>query len=78
MEEQSDTLVGIGLRIRAVREQRGWNQDEFAHRARVHRSYVTQLENGRKDFRISTLYRLAEALAIPVTDLLTGGPDAAR
>lgn len=28
--------------------------------------------------RISMLYRLAEALAIPVTDLLTGGPDTAR
>lgn len=28
--------------------------------------------------RISTLYCLAEALAIPVTDLLTGGPDTAR
>lgn len=70
-----ETLLGIGVRIRAAREGHGWSQDEFAFRAGVHRSYVTQLENGRKDLRISTLYRVADALGVPVVSLLPDLPE---
>jgi transcriptional regulator with XRE-family HTH domain len=64
------TLQTIGKRLRAAREHLGLNQDDFADRAGLHRAYVGMLENGRKDFRISTLYKLAAALGISAADLL--------
>lgn len=63
-------LVEIGRRVRVARLQRGWNQDEFADQAQMHRAYIGMIENGKKDLRISTLYRIAEALGVPVTSLL--------
>ena len=52
-------LLAIGHRVRDARNRQGWNQDEFADRAGMHRAYIGMIENGRKDFRISTLYRLS-------------------
>ncbi|MVN88517.1 helix-turn-helix domain-containing protein [Deinococcus sp. HMF7620] len=68
--EHTATLQAIGHRLRAAREQLGLNQDDFADRAGVHRSYVGMLEHGRRDFRISMLYRLAEAANLSVAALL--------
>lgn len=48
------------------------NQDDFAAVAGLHRAYVGQLENGSKDLRISTLYKVAVALRISPCDLLPG------
>ncbi|GHF58585.1 transcriptional regulator with XRE-family HTH domain [Deinococcus metalli] len=63
-------LEEIGRRVREARIRRGWNQDTFAHNAGIHRAYIGMIENGKKDLRISTVYRLAEALGVPVTALL--------
>lgn len=63
-------LEEIGRRVRAARLERGWNQDAFADHAGFHRAYVGMIENGKKDLRISTLYRLAEALGVSITTLL--------
>lgn len=67
---QRARLMDIGHRVRAARQRHGWNQDEFADHAGLHRAYIGMIENGKKDVRISTLYRLAAALDLPVTDLL--------
>ncbi|GHF66020.1 transcriptional regulator with XRE-family HTH domain [Deinococcus metalli] len=63
-------LEEIGRRVREARIRRGWNQDVFAHHAGIHRAYIGMIENGKKDLRISTVYRLAEALDVPVISLL--------
>jgi transcriptional regulator with XRE-family HTH domain len=63
-------LEEIGRLVREARTRHGWNQDAFAHHAGFHRAYIGMIENGKKDLRISTLYRLAEALGVPVTSLL--------
>lgn len=31
----------VGLNIKAVREARGWSQEELADRAELHRTYVS-------------------------------------
>ncbi|PYE51984.1 helix-turn-helix domain-containing protein [Deinococcus yavapaiensis] len=60
----------VGARILALRHALSLNQDEFAHRAGMHRSYVTQVENGRKDLRITTLQRVAVAFGLQLHELL--------
>ncbi|MBZ9752492.1 helix-turn-helix transcriptional regulator [Deinococcus sp. HMF7604] len=66
----TERLRAIGLRLQAARLRLGLNQDDFADRAGVHRSYVGMLENGKKDLRLSMLYRLAEATELTVAELL--------
>lgn len=65
-----ELLEQVGANIRRYREKLNLNQDDFADRAGMHRAYVGMLENGRKDLRLSTLYRLAGALQVDVRDLL--------
>jgi transcriptional regulator with XRE-family HTH domain len=63
----------LGQRIRDVRVQRGFaSQEAFADYLKVHRTFVGHLETGRKDFRLTTLIRIAEALEVPLADLFTG------
>jgi transcriptional regulator with XRE-family HTH domain len=36
---------------------------------KMHRSFIGHLENGRKDFRLTTIIRVAEALNVPLSEL---------
>lgn len=63
----------LGKRIRDVRVQRGFaSQEAFADYLKVHRTFIGHLETGRKDFRLTTLIRIAEALEVPLADLFVG------
>jgi transcriptional regulator with XRE-family HTH domain len=63
----------LGQRIRDIRVQRGFaSQEAFADYLKVHRTFVGHLETGRKDFRLTTLIRIAEALEVPLADLFIG------
>ncbi len=61
----------IGRRIRALREAKGWSQDDLARRAKLTKPYVSMLETGeRKQPSLPALRRLAKVLAVKVTSLL--------
>lgn len=53
--------------------QRGFtSQEALADYLKVHRTFVGHLETGRKDFRLTTLIRIAEALEVPLAELFIG------
>lgn len=64
----------IGTRMRDVRRERGWTQDEFARRVGVSRSAVAQWETGRAGQVTGNLTRIADVLGIGV-EYLTFGND---
>ncbi len=64
----------IGTRVRDVRRERGWTQDEFAQRVGVSRSAVAQWETGRAGQVTGNLTRIAEVLDVGV-EYLTHGDD---
>jgi transcriptional regulator with XRE-family HTH domain len=58
--------------IRRAREQKGMTQRYLAEKAKVTAAYVAQLEMGVKtNPSLDVLKRLAKALGMPLTDLLT-------
>lgn len=59
----------FGATIRAVREEKGWSQEEFAHRARIHVTYLSGLERGRRNPTLNVIARLARALGVPLSRL---------
>jgi transcriptional regulator with XRE-family HTH domain len=61
----------IGMKLKKTREAKGLSQSELAKKARVSRAYVFRLEAGGSDPTVGVLRRLAKALGVPVTDLLT-------
>ena len=55
----------ITLRIRELRERRGWSQAELAHRAKVAPSTVNRIERGEtRSLTFGSLERLARALGV--------------
>lgn len=65
----------IGDRLRAERTQRGLSLRELAERAHVSASLVSQIETGRAQPSVSTLYALADELSISVDELLFPGSE---
>ena len=62
----------IGIRIRDVRQQRGWTQDHLASIVGVSRSAVAQWETGRSGQVTGNLTRIASCLEVGVEFLMYG------
>jgi transcriptional regulator with XRE-family HTH domain len=72
-----DILRRLGKRIREVRIAKGFSsQEEFADYCKMHRTFLGHLEAGRKDFRLTTIIRVAHALGVPLQHLFEGIEDA--
>jgi transcriptional regulator with XRE-family HTH domain len=56
--------------MRRLRQSKGWSQEEFAHEAGLHRTYVSDLERGARNPTISVVDKLAVALDVKVGALL--------
>ncbi len=63
--------VLVGERIRTLRKERGWSQEELGEKADLHHTYVGAVERGEKNASIDTLDKIADALGIEMVDLFT-------
>ncbi|BAX95743.1 putative transcriptional regulator [Mycobacteroides stephanolepidis] len=62
----------VGSRIRAVRIEQGLTQEQLALSSGVTRNVLIDVEHGRRGLLYERLFDLADALDIPVADLLSG------
>lgn len=67
---EKQLLKKIGLRIKQLRTEKGLTQLEFGYRIEVDKSNVSRLESGRFNTKIYTLFQVAQALEIDLSDLL--------
>ena len=61
---------GTAVRLRELRDHRGWTRRELAERAGVSKEAIYAHERGRKHPRRDTLYLLADALGVSPADLV--------
>lgn len=62
-------LVAFGSRVRALREQLGWSQEELAERAGLDRTYVGGVERGERNIGLLNIQRLSAALKVSIAEL---------
>lgn len=65
-----DHRAAFGARVRELRTEQGWSQEDFAHRAGLDRTYVSGIERGRRNPTLEVIYRLAQTLEVPAAELL--------
>jgi transcriptional regulator with XRE-family HTH domain len=65
-----ETIMRLAVRIKQLRKARGMTQEALARAAGVSLPYIGRLETGHYDPKLSTLRKLAKALAVPVVRLL--------
>lgn len=59
----------LASRLRQLRAARRWTQETVARRAGLNRSYYAQIELGNHSPSFDTLWDLASAFGVPITDL---------
>jgi transcriptional regulator with XRE-family HTH domain len=69
-ETRKVVLAGISERIRRLRLQRGLSMDALAKRAGFTKSYVSQIENQKREPTIGTLVTIAHALDVNVFSII--------
>jgi transcriptional regulator with XRE-family HTH domain len=67
-----DICEQFGSNLRRIRRQKGFTQEELAHRVGMDVSYLSELENGKKEPCLRKMTEIAQALGTPVTRLLRG------
>lgn len=66
----ADTFYKGHSSVAALRLRKGWSQAELARRAETSQPYIARLERGQVDPQVSTVRKLAHALAVPIAELV--------
>jgi transcriptional regulator with XRE-family HTH domain len=61
------TQASIGAAIRHYRRQAGLSQAELAERTGLHRSYLSELEQGRETEQVKRILRVLKHLGVRMT-----------
>lgn len=69
-EHKKGITVAVARRIRYLRKNRGMSQEEVALRAELNPAYFGQVERGLKCPTIDTLYKIAKAMDISLSELV--------
>ena len=67
----SDISVRFGKAIRTLRCKEGISQEELAYRCGLHRTYVSDVELGKRNVSLENIDRISQALNISLADLFT-------
>ena len=62
--------ASLGPVLRAQRIQKGFSQEELAHRVGLDRTYISLLERGLRQPTLGTLVKLSDALEIQPEDFV--------
>ena len=65
-----DLLVRLGSRIKKLRRKRGWSQAEMAERVGIDRSFLADVERGKRNISILNLEIIADGLKVSLSQLL--------
>ncbi len=63
-------MLRIGRRIREVREHQNLTQEKVYLAVPMNRSHYQQIESGQANPTLRTLVRIADAIGVPLADLV--------
>lgn len=62
----------LGNRVRFLRRKNGWTQVEMAEMLGVDRSYLSEIETGKKDPSLRVMKTIADGFGLSLSQLLRG------
>lgn len=65
----SDILLAYGCTIRALRQKKKISQEALADLCGLHRTYISDVELGKRNVSLENIDKIADALDISVSDL---------
>lgn len=61
-----DIKVAYGEKIKAIRKSQNISQEKLAELADLDRTYISDIENGKRNVSIETVFKIAKALDKPM------------
>lgn len=61
----------VGANLKRLRAERGWSLDQLAERSSVSKAMLHQIEAGKSIPTIAVVWRLADGLKVPFSELLS-------
>lgn len=68
---EADFLARLGHRIRSLRRKNGWTQVELAERVGIDRSFLADVERGKRNISILNLALIAEGLGVTLSKMFS-------
>jgi transcriptional regulator with XRE-family HTH domain len=69
MESRQTILIIFGEKVREIRKEKGISQEELAHKAHLHRTYIGMIERAEKNITLLNIQKIANALEVKIQDL---------
>ena len=69
MRKKHPSLIKLGIRIRELRADRGFSQENFAAEVGLDRTYMGSVERGERNIATLNLIRIAKCLNVQVGEL---------
>ena len=66
---EPDICERFGFAVKSRREVLGLTQEELAHRAKIHRTYLSDVERGTRNLSLVNIERLSIALDLSLAAL---------
>jgi putative transcriptional regulator len=64
----------VNNRLRILRAERSWSQQDLADRLEVSRQSVNAIETGKYDPSLPLAFRIARLFALPIEAIFADGP----
>ncbi len=71
MQGKRNECIRFGNLVRDLREKKGFSQESFADEVGIHRTYIGGIERGERNPTLSMIYKIAKALKLPPSRLLS-------
>lgn len=59
----------FGKRVRALRMQRKWSQEELSFRCGVSKNYISDVERGTRNVSLKSIEKIANGLEVEIMEL---------
>lgn len=64
-----DIKKTFGARIRELRKEKWWSQEEFASKCKLHRTYIGIVERWEKNLSLENIEKMAKVLWVEIKEL---------
>jgi XRE family transcriptional regulator, regulator of sulfur utilization len=69
---EQDICIRLGIRLRKMRERRGWGQEDLAAHSGIGRPFISRLENGKREPCLRSLETLARSFDMTISQFMRG------
>ncbi len=73
--DEDSLTMDVGVRLKQLRSERGKSLRALARSSGLSTNGLSMIERGRTSPSVSTLYKLADALSVPITAFFRNEPD---